>query len=63
MAALDFFYLISFWKDDSMPFNKRNVFQFRNVYKSKRRFFPAIEPLEERLECAIRVWDGSEIPN
>ena len=31
--------------------------------RAKKFFLPSIESLEERIECATRVWDGSQIPN
>ena len=31
--------------------------------RAKKFFVPSIESLEERIECATRVWDGSQIPN
>lgn len=52
-----------FWEGDLMAFAIKNIFKFGSFRKNRKSFFPYLEPLEERLECATRVWDGSEIPN
>ncbi len=46
-----------------MAFNIKSVFKVSGTRKNRKSISPFLELLEERLECATRVWDGSEIPN
>ncbi|NBY03513.1 MAG: hypothetical protein EBQ87_16285, partial [Planctomycetes bacterium] len=46
-----------------MAFNIKSVFKVAGNRKNRKYTNPFLELLEERLECATRVWDGSEIPN
>jgi hypothetical protein len=46
-----------------MAFNIKSIFKVRDSKRNRKPVSPFLELLEERLECATRVWDGSEIPN
>jgi hypothetical protein len=51
------------WEADFMAFNFKSLFKARDSKKNRKSTSPFLELLEERLECATRVWDGSAIPN
>ena len=46
-----------------MAFNFKSFFNAGGIGKNRKYSSPFLELLEERLECATRVWDGSAIPN
>ena len=46
-----------------MAFNLKSLFNVGGLRKNRKSTSPFLELLEERLECATRVWDGSAIPN